>query len=217
MVHSCLINLRLLNQLSITYAGQDSIAMAAASRFSRGPTLPRQYGRITLATTTLDGRVWRGRRSFSETRELTSLLCWKVMLQSRIWATTTWRCGSVNDCRCMWITGRRLATTRGGNAVLCAIVLIVFMLWVYLATDSSVVMMTKSYVWLTRSIWIWFLLILLQILPSVLWHCWLGGRKGIQPVKNWVVGCWRSYLSGARCRLAYGPADVTATHSLLLQ
>ena len=22
------------------------------------------------------------------------------------------------------------------------------------------------------------------ILPSVLWHCWLGGRKGIRPVKN---------------------------------
>ena len=22
--------------------------------------------------------------------------------------------------------------------------------------------------------------------PSVLWHCWLGGRKGIRPVKNWV-------------------------------
>ena len=40
---------------------------------------------------------------------------------------------------------------------------------------------------------------------SVLWHCWLGGRKGIRPVKNWVVGCWRGYLSGARCRLAYGP------------
>jgi len=31
------------------------------------------------------------------------------------------------------------------------------------------------------------------------------------------VGCWRGYLSGARCRLAYGPADATATHSLLLQ
>jgi len=39
-------------------------------------------------------------------------------------------------------------------------------------------------------------------LPSVLWRCWLGGRKGIRPVKNWVVGCWRGYLSGARCRLA---------------
>ena len=54
-------------------------------------------------------------------------------------------------------------------------------------------------------------------MPSVLWRCWLGGRKGIWPVKNWVVGCWRGYLSGARCRLAYGPADATATHCLLLQ
>jgi len=34
--------------------------------------------------------------------------------------------------------------------------------------------------------------------------------------KNLVVGCWRGYLSGARCRLAYGPADATATHCLLL-
>ena len=28
-------------------------------------------------------------------------------------------------------------------------------------------------------------------MPSVLWRCWLGGRKGIRPVKNWTVGCWR--------------------------
>ena len=53
--------------------------------------------------------------------------------------------------------------------------------------------------------------------PSVLWHCWLGGRKGIRLVRNRVVGCWHCYLSGARCRFAYGPADATATHSLLLQ
>jgi len=26
--------------------------------------------------------------------------------------------------------------------------------------------------------------------PSVLWHCWLGDRKGIQPV-NKLDGCWR--------------------------
>ena len=26
----------------------------------------------------------------------------------------------------------------------------------------------------------------------MLWCCWLGGRKGIGPVKNWVVGCWRA-------------------------
>jgi len=32
-----------------------------------------------------------------------------------------------------------------------------------------------------------------------------------------VVGCWHGYLSGVRCRFAYGPADATATHYLLLQ
>jgi len=42
---------------------------------------------------------------------------------------------------------------------------------------------------------------------SVLWRCWLGGSKGVRPVKNWMVRCWHGYLSGARCRLAYGPAD----------
>ena len=51
----------------------------------------------------------------------------------------------------------------------------------------------------------WFLLIFVlfdvQAVPSVLWHCWLGGRKGIRPVENWVVGWWRGYLSGARCGL----------------
>ena len=30
--------------------------------------------------------------------------------------------------------------------------------------------------------------------PSVLWHCWLGCRKGTRPVKNWVVRCWHGYL-----------------------
>ena len=51
----------------------------------------------------------------------------------------------------------------------------------------------------------------------MLWCCWLGDRKGIRPVNNWGVLCWRGYLSGARCRLAYGPSDATATHCLLLQ
>ena len=44
------------------------------------------------------------------------------------------------------------------------------------------------------------------------------GRQEEHPVcKIWVVGCWRGHLSGVRCRLAYGPADATATHCLLLQ
>jgi len=40
---------------------------------------------------------------------------------------------------------------------------------------------------------------------------------------GWVTGRapggmpWRGYLSGVRCRFAYSPADVTATHCLLLQ
>ena len=41
------------------------------------------------------------------------------------------------------------------------------------------------------------------LLPSVLWRCWLGGRKGIQSVKNWVVGCWRGCLEqGADLHMA---------------
>ena len=31
-------------------------------------------------------------------------------------------------------------------------------------------------------------------LPSVLWHCWLGVRKGIRPVKIWLLRCWHGYL-----------------------
>ena len=30
-----------------------------------------------------------------------------------------------------------------------------------------------------------------MVVPSVLWHRWLGDRKGIWPVKNWAVECWR--------------------------
>jgi len=29
-----------------------------------------------------------------------------------------------------------------------------------------------------------------DIFPSVLWHCWLGDRKGIRPVKNRMLVCW---------------------------
>ena len=64
---------------------------------------------------------------------------------------------------------------------------------------------------------VFFWLIHISLLPSVHWRCWSGCRKGIRSVKNWVVGCWHGYLSGARCRLAYGPADATASHCLLLQ
>ena len=46
-----------------------------------------------------------------------------------------------------------------------------------------------------------FLMVL--FIPSVLWRCWLGGRKGIRPVKNWVLGCWRGCLEqGADLHMA---------------
>ena len=50
------------------------------------------------------------------------------------------------------------------------------------------------------------------LLPSVLWHCWLGVRKSIWPV----VGYWHGYLSGMWCRwFAYGPTDAIANPSSL--
>ena len=45
----------------------------------------------------------------------------------------------------------------------------------------------------------------------------VGRQEGRPACKNRVVGCWHGYLSGARCTLAYGPADATTTHCLLLQ
>jgi len=53
-------------------------------------------------------------------------------------------------------------------------------------------------------------------LPSVLWCCWLGSRKGIRPAKTWVVRYWHGYLSWVRCKwFAYSPADAVATPSSL--
>ena len=41
------------------------------------------------------------------------------------------------------------------------------------------------------------------------------GHPACKKTEWW--GYWHGYLSGARCRLAYGSADATATHCLLLQ
>ena len=39
----------------------------------------------------------------------------------------------------------------------------------------------------------------------------VGRQEGHPACKKRVVGCWHGCLSGSRCRLAYGPADATAT------
>jgi len=45
----------------------------------------------------------------------------------------------------------------------------------------------------------------------------IGRQEGHPACKIRVVGCWCGCLSGARFRLAYGPADATATYRLLIQ
>ena len=45
----------------------------------------------------------------------------------------------------------------------------------------------------------------------------VGRREGHPACKKLSGGCWCGYLSGAKCRLAYGSADATATHCPLLQ
>jgi len=45
----------------------------------------------------------------------------------------------------------------------------------------------------------------------------LVGRQEGHPACKKLSGGVLAWLSGARCRLAYGPADATATHCLLLQ
>ena len=54
--------------------------------------------------------------------------------------------------------------------------------------------------------------IIVNCVRSVLRCCWLGVRRSIRPVKNWVMRCWCGYLPGARCILfACGPADATVS------
>jgi len=55
------------------------------------------------------------------------------------------------------------------------------------------------------------LLYLRLAVSSVLWHCWLGNRKGIQPVKSWLLVCWWWWFDWSFARLI---APVVTTHHL---
>ena len=66
-------------------------------------------------------------------------------------------------------------------------------------------------------------------IPCQYYHWWLYhltafsaltllvGRQEGQPASKKLSGGMLAWLSGMRCRLAYSPADATATHYLLLQ
>jgi len=47
-----------------------------------------------------------------------------------------------------------------------------------------------------------------SLCPSVLWHCWLGDRKGIRPVKSWVLVCWWWRFDWSLCT-SYTPVVTT--------
>jgi len=49
--------------------------------------------------------------------------------------------------------------------------------------------------------------------PSVLRHCWLGDRKGIWPVRNWVLVCWWWRFDWSFARVI---APVVITTSVIL-
>jgi len=35
----------------------------------------------------------------------------------------------------------------------------------------------------------------------IVWHCWLGDRKGIWPVKKWMLVCWWWHLDWSFARM----------------
>jgi len=63
---------------------------------------------------------------------------------------------------------------------------------------------TKRCNWLQQFCLMNITLIMLQDLPSVLWLCWLGSRKGIQPIKTqwWGAGMVISLRQGADMHMA---------------
>jgi len=70
-----------------------------------------------------------------------------------------------------------------------------------------------------------FSLIRMRELPSMLWHCWLGGRKGIRPVKkiwgddgggHWLVRMeWRPVCWSVCLPLLISPCTIKSRSSLL--
>ena len=52
--------------------------------------------------------------------------------------------------------------------------------------------------------------------PSVLWHCWLGGRKGIRPVKKLDVGLLVVMIWLKLCTTYSSSSPVVTTTSIIL-
>jgi len=55
------------------------------------------------------------------------------------------------------------------------------------------------------------------VLGNIIKEIYHNSEDYVTIVIRTVVSTQHGYQSGVRCRLAYGPADATATHCLLLQ
>ena len=60
----------------------------------------------------------------------------------------------------------------------------------------------------------YFLLPIIVFFPSVLWHCWLGDRKGIRPVKKLDVGWLVVMMWLELCTTYSSGSPVVTTHHL---
>ena len=65
--------------------------------------------------------------------------------------------------------------------------------------------------------YIYFLTIAVRSMCLQCFDAVVGRQEGHPACKKLSGGVLAWLLSGAQCRLAYGPADATATHYLLLQ
>ena len=68
-----------------------------------------------------------------------------------------------------------------------------------------------------NQVWDTFLVTVINVSAFSALALLVGRQEGHLACKKQSGGCWRGYLSGVRCRLAYGPANATATYCLLLQ
>jgi len=73
-----------------------------------------------------------------------------------------------------------------------------------------------TFVWYSFFSHVIYATVIFAFLPSVLWHCWLGGRKGIRPVKKLSCGVLTCYLSGSRCRFHCHSLSLASVKSRLV-
>jgi len=69
-----------------------------------------------------------------------------------------------------------------------------------------------TYRYTGKSIWhTYYVTSLVNVFPSLLWHCWLGDRKGIRPVKNWMLVCWWWWLELCMTYSSSSPVGTTTS------